>query len=95
MHPADINAALQKRGSSQADIARTVIGRGGAPVSGGAVHLVIRGLSKSAAIAARISEVTGIPVVTLWPGKYPDLERAQARRPLSTNKRVAPQRRGA
>lgn len=89
MHSADINAALQKRGSSQADVARSVIGRTGAFVTPAAVHLVIRGLSKSAAIAARISEVTGIPVKTLWPGKYPELEQAQSRT------RSAPKRRAA
>jgi lambda repressor-like predicted transcriptional regulator len=75
MHPADITAALKKRGSSQSEIARSVVGRRGHGVTPGAVYLVVKGLTKSRSIASRISAVTGIPVAELWPGKYPDLEK--------------------
>lgn len=79
MHPADINAALQKVGSSQAQVARSLPGRDGAELTHAAVHLVIRGRSHSARIALRISEVTGLTVGELWPGVYPQLEAQQAR----------------
>lgn len=64
MHPADIKAALAKRGSSQAKIADT------AQVSRAHVSYVIQGRSKSRRIADLISRVTGISVDRLWPGKY-------------------------
>jgi lambda repressor-like predicted transcriptional regulator len=77
MHPADIKAALEKAGSNQVKVARSVRGRAGRAVTGAAVRQVITGHSKSRAIASRISTVTGIPVSQLWPGKYPDLELMQ------------------
>lgn len=64
MHPADIKAALQKRGSSQARIADSQ------RVSRAHVCYVIQGRSKSRRIAEAISAATGIPVSRLWPGKY-------------------------
>lgn len=76
MHPADIKARLEKAGSSQADVARSVRGRNGDRVTPAAVHHVIRGLSKSKAIAQRISAITGVPVAKLWPSKYPELDAA-------------------
>ncbi len=79
MHPADIKASLEKAGFSQVDIARSVVGRSGEVVTPGAVHMVIKGKRRSAAIARRISEVIGLPVRTLWPGKYPQLERKASR----------------
>jgi lambda repressor-like predicted transcriptional regulator len=78
MHPADIKAAIEKAGSSQADIARSVPSRGGNAISRTAVFMVLRGISKSRTVALRISKVTGIPVGQLWPGKYPDLEKLDA-----------------
>lgn len=66
MHPEDIKAAIRKRGSTQAAIARTE------EVSQMAVSAVITGRSKSARIARRIALVTGLSVHTLWPGKYSD-----------------------
>lgn len=77
MHPADINAALRKAGSSQAQIARWFGQTGQKPVSAGAVSIIVNGRMKSARIARRISEVTGIPVARLWPGKYPALAAEQ------------------
>lgn len=80
MHPADIKASLEKAGSSQADVCRTVRGRNGGEVTAAAVHHVIRGLSKSKFIAQKISDITGIPVSKLWPGKYPELEKVRGRK---------------
>ncbi len=71
MHPADIQASLKKAGVTQARVAQSL------RVTDGAIHLVLRGATKSARIARRISEVTGIPVAQLWPGKYPLLEAEQ------------------
>lgn len=69
MHPADIKAAIQKAGSSQADVARTLK----PAVTPSAVWAVINGNSRSAAIAQHISRVTGLPVHSMWPGAYPGL----------------------
>lgn len=78
MHPADITAALKKRGSSQSAVARSVRGRSGNAVTPGAVHLVVKGQSTSRTIALGIAKAAGIPVGELWPGKYPDLEKLDA-----------------
>lgn len=64
MHPEDIKAAIRKRGIKPADIARQL------DVSDMSVSAVIAGNGKSARIAERISQVTGLSVDTLWPGKY-------------------------
>lgn len=64
MHPADIQAALKKRGSSQTKIAAT------AKVTPAHVSYVIVGRTKSRRIANLISQATGISVDRLWPGKY-------------------------
>lgn len=82
MHPADIKAQISKAGSSQTVIANTVQGRKGGKVTPGAVWLVVQGTMSSANIARRISEVTGLPVCQLWPGRYPALE-AEQRKPRS------------
>ncbi len=79
MHPADISAALRKAGSSQAQVARSLTGADGRCISHGAVHLVLTGRMASARIALRISELTGLPVGELWPGKYPLIEAQQSR----------------
>lgn len=67
MHPADIKAAVEKAGTSQAELARTLKGRA---VSAGAVWAVINGKSASAEIAHHIARAIGLPVDKLWPGKY-------------------------
>jgi len=64
VHPADIEAALKKRGSSQAAIARAL------NVSGNAVWLVLHGRGVSRRIAFAISERCGMPIDHLWPGRY-------------------------
>lgn len=78
MHPADINAALRKAGSSQAKVSRWFAEHGENPVSQAAVHQVISGRGVSARIARRISEITGVPVARLWPGRYAPLAAEQA-----------------
>lgn len=72
MHPADIKASLAKAGFKQSDLARAM------KVTQPAVHLVIKGATKSERIAERISAAAGLPVKQLWPGKYPRLEKLQA-----------------
>lgn len=64
MHPADIQAALKKRGKTQASIATDL------SVSKPHVAYVIHGRSKSGRVALAISQATGIPVDRLWPGQY-------------------------
>lgn len=64
MHPADIHAALIKKGTNQTIIAEKL------KVSPAAVTLVIKGTSTSRRIAKAISEATGLSVHTLWPGRY-------------------------
>ena len=76
MHPADIKAALQKAGSTQAQVARS-LSQGTSPLSHAAIHLVINGRSRSARIAKRIAEVTGLTVSVMWPGAYPQLEQEE------------------
>lgn len=73
MHPADIKAALYKRGKRQKDIAAAL------GLTEGSVSHVIRGEAKSQRVARRISDATGIPVSRLWPGRYPSLELAEIR----------------
>jgi lambda repressor-like predicted transcriptional regulator len=70
MHPAQIKAALEMAGTTQAELARSVIGRHGRHVSSAAVHHVVRGLSTSKAIAQAISQVTGLSTSEMWPGRY-------------------------
>lgn len=93
MHPAQIKAALEMAGHTQASIARSVTGRSGGVVSSAAVHHVVRGLSHSKVIALRISEATGLTVAQLWPGRYPQLEAQQGQRPRRAT--PAPQRKAA
>lgn len=64
MHPADIQAALKKRGKTQASLATEL------DVSRPHIAYVIQGRSKSRRVADAISTATGIPVDRLWPGKY-------------------------
>lgn len=64
MHYADINAALQKVGSSQTRVAKKL------GVHRSIVSRVIRGTVVSYRIARHISAVTGLPLATLWPARY-------------------------
>lgn len=64
MHPEDIKAAIRKKGSSQAAIAREL---GITPTT---VNLVIYGRSTSRRVAKKIAAVSGLQTNQLWPGKY-------------------------
>lgn len=81
MHAEDIKAAIRKKSLTQADVARDL------EVSDMAVSHVIHGRQKSARVAKRISDVTGIPVSKLWPGKYPDIEMLESLKEAVTQKR--------
>lgn len=74
MHPADIKAALQKKGQTSRSVAAYF------HVRDGSVSQIIHGRAKSKRIARRISQLTGIPVSRLWPGRYPSLELVELRR---------------
>lgn len=65
MHPADITAALKKRGSSQAIVARRL------KITKTSVYQVVHGHQASRRVSRAISEITGIPISQLWPGRYP------------------------
>jgi lambda repressor-like predicted transcriptional regulator len=78
MHPADIKAALQKKGLSQISIARQSKRGPDRHVDKSAVCRVIAGNLKSVAIAQTIARAVGMPVTSIWPGKYPELAIAEA-----------------
>jgi len=65
MKPLDIQYALKKAGTSQAEIARQI------PCSPVTVSYVVAGTTTSRRIAEAIATATGLPLDTLWPGKYP------------------------
>ena len=64
MHYADIIAALTKRDWTLTRVAETE----GVNVS--FVSKVVRGTAASISVAKRISNIVGLPVNTLWPGRY-------------------------
>lgn len=66
MHPELITAMLRMKGSSQAAVA-TSLG-----VRRNSVHYVIHGRFRSARIARRICELTGLDPSKAWPGRYPE-----------------------
>jgi lambda repressor-like predicted transcriptional regulator len=74
MHAADIKAALQKKEKPPVKVAREL------KVRPSVVSQVIHGKAASRRIARRISEIVGIPVSRLWPGRYPRLELEELRR---------------
>ena len=64
MELADIQCALKKARTSQAEIARQC------RVSKVTVGYVVAGITTSRRIATAISSATGLSLDTLWPGKY-------------------------
>lgn len=78
MHPADIKAALEKRGLSQAAIAMRSKRGADRHVGRSAVCRVINGTLKSGAIARCIAEAIELPIATVFPGRYPELEFIEA-----------------
>lgn len=71
MHPELIKANIVMKGSSIKAIGKDV------GVSGTCVSHVVHSRGTSTPVAQRISEVTGIPISTLWPGKYTKPGRAR------------------
>jgi len=66
MHPADINAALIKKGVTQQKL---IDGTGYTDRS--IVSHVVHGRRRSETLEAAIAEITGIPLHRLWPKNYP------------------------
>jgi lambda repressor-like predicted transcriptional regulator len=64
MHPADLKAALQKKGSSLAQVARTL------DVSQPTVSQVLSGRTTSKRIAAEIARQAGVPIARAFSGRY-------------------------
>ena len=79
MHPEEIKAAIRMKGTTPAAIADEL------DVSRSMVSLVIGGTARSARIAARIAQITGLTVTTLWPTQpaKPTLRRPNISRPGS------------
>lgn len=73
MHPADIQAAIKKRGYTLADVSRSL------GISPDAVSHVVHGRTKSRRIAAAIAKLTGRTLDELFPGQYPDQRLRAAR----------------
>ena len=61
MHPEQIKAAIRMKGTTPSAIADEL------KVSRSTVSQVISGRGVSARIAARISQVIGVPATTIWP----------------------------
>jgi lambda repressor-like predicted transcriptional regulator len=72
MHPADIKAALQKKGLTQTQVALMAKRRTG-HAHKSAVSRVIAGDLKSADLAQLIARLIDSPISQIWPGKYPQL----------------------
>jgi lambda repressor-like predicted transcriptional regulator len=68
MHPADINAHIEKMGLNQSAIG-DMFG-----VSRAAIAQVIRGKSRSKEIERRLGELMNLPLHVLWPDHYPKPE---------------------
>lgn len=81
MHPEEIKASIRMNGTTPAAIADEL------QISRSMVSHVIAGTAKSARIAARIAEITGVPVVTLWP---PTPAKPTLRRPNVSRRGPAP-----
>lgn len=69
MHPEQIKAALRMAGTTPTALADDM------QVSSSAMSQVISGRAVSARIRARISQITGIPVDTLWTASTSTLRR--------------------
>lgn len=79
MHPEEIKAAIRMKGTTPAAIADEL------DVSRSMVSLVIGGTARSARIADRIAQITGLTVPILWPTQpvKPTLRRQNSSRPGS------------
>lgn len=81
MHPEEIKAAIRMTGTTPAAVADEL------GVSRSMISHVIAGTAKSARIADRIAQITGVPVVTLWP---PAPAKPTLRRPNVARRGPAP-----
>lgn len=72
MHPEQIKAAIRMKGTTPSAIAVEL------GVSSNSVSHVIHGRGTSARVARCISNVTGLSVHILWPGKYEITHASQA-----------------
>jgi lambda repressor-like predicted transcriptional regulator len=73
MHPEQIKAAMRMKGVTPAALADEML------VSSATVSQVISGRSESARIKARIAQIVGMPVASLWAPKDPSpLRRVKA-----------------
>lgn len=74
MHSEQIKAAMRMAGTTQAMLADEL------NISRSTVTQVLNGTGKSARVMARVSEITGIPISTLWPNSVkPSLVRSRAK----------------
>jgi putative transcriptional regulator len=64
MHPADIAAALKRRGLSQSDVAREL------QISRPSVGDIIHGRGRSARVERVIADKLGLPLYVIWPQHY-------------------------
>ncbi|MDI3260065.1 MAG: helix-turn-helix domain-containing protein [Sinobacteraceae bacterium] len=64
MEPVEIRIALLRAGYTQSRVAREL------GLHPNTVQTVVSGAGTSRRVAKRISEVTGIPISKLWPGRY-------------------------
>ena len=71
MHPADIKAALHKKGLTSKAVAAHF------GITEGSVSQIINGHKKSRRVAVYISKRVRIPVAQLWPNSYPAVELAE------------------
>jgi len=75
MHPADIQAAITKAGHTQESLIKLIRLKGKTPSM---ISHSIHSRYRSRPIESLISEVTGIPLQTLWPNWYPRQPRKAA-----------------
>ena len=88
MHPADIKAALQKKGYTQTQVAAMALRRNG-HAHKSAISRVIAGDLKSAPLAKLIAGLVDMPVSEIWPNTYPHLATSKAAPRKATKKAVA------
>lgn len=81
MHPEEIKASIRMRGTTPAAIADEL------NVSRSMVSHVIAGTARSARIADRIAQITGVSVAALWP---PTPAKPTLRRPNVSRRGPAP-----
>ena len=74
MHPADITAALVKKGHDFTSLAASLK----PPVDRSLVGKVVHGSRQTHRVQKAISRITGLTLHELWPEQYPENDRAVA-----------------